>query len=186
MTGAPPRPGSPLRESDLAPPVAAFLGRAGYEVLVDPDGTGYFDVAARRGSEIGLVELKLEDWRTLLRQAVARRGYADWVAVALPRRSTAERLAARAAAAPARSIGVYHVAGDSVEVLRPPVPWPEATRRLFGEQRASLRALFEGARAGLPEGTRWTGFPSRSGRYRGARATTEWRLEEFAPAPLDG
>lgn len=186
MKAAPDPTRRPLRESDLAAPVAAHLRRAGYEVLVDPDGTGYFDVVVWRGSEIGLVELKLEDWRTLVRQAVVRRAYADWVAVAVPRRRTAERIAARTAMPPSRPIGIYVVSGDTVELLRAPIVWPEATRARFALHRASLQALLRGARAGLPEGTRWSGFPSRSGPHRGARATTEWRLEEFQPEAPDG
>ncbi len=173
----------PPSEAALAGPVAAHLARSGYAVWVDPDGTGYFDIVAERDHEIGLVELKLRDWRTLVRQAVARRGYGDWIAVALPHRGAAERFAARTRAPPAGGIGVLLVDGEAVEELRPPVRWPESTRARFPGHRASLEALLEAARSGVPEGTRWTGFPARSGRHRGARATTEWRLEEFDRPP---
>ncbi len=47
------------REVDLVPPVRAFLEARGYRVQDDPDRTGFFDIAAVRGDEIGLVELKL-------------------------------------------------------------------------------------------------------------------------------
>ncbi|MGI0054062.1 MAG: hypothetical protein ACREC5_04535 [Thermoplasmata archaeon] len=174
---------APRWEIDLAAPVAERLRGDGYEVFVDPDGTGYFDIAARRGEEIGLVELKLSAWRTLLRQAVARRAYGDWVAAALPRDRLTERIAKSSEAGPGRSIGVWLVAGGRVEVIRPARPWPAETRASFRPCREALRELLDQRSAGLlPEGTSWTGFPARSGRARGSRASTEWRIEEFGAA----
>lgn len=178
--GAPVAP-PPRRESELAGPIRRYLEAQGYTVWVDPDGTDYFDVAARRGEEVGLVELKLSDWRTLLAQAVDRRGYADWVAVALPRRPAAERLLARAALGHAQRIGVWTVVGESVTVLRSARPWAPSTRELFELQRRSLRALLDLRAGGLvPEGVELSAFPARAVRRPGGRSAREWRLEEFS------
>jgi hypothetical protein len=187
VTAAGPRRAPPLprREAELAPPVRRHLERLGYAVWVDPDGSGFFDIAARRGEEILLVELKRTDWRELLRQAVARRGYADRVAVALPRRSLAERLLARSGAGTARCVGVFvvDVRGGEIVELRPAEPWPESTRALFARGRQELGALLDGlASGGLPPGVGWGGFPQRPAHRPGGRAAREWRLDEF-PEP---
>jgi hypothetical protein len=171
----------PVRERELAPAVAGFLRARGYEVAVDPDGTDYFDLAAWRGEEVGLVELKIADWKTLTVQAAVRRTYSDWVAVALPRRSLAERLLARREGALLRPVGVWLVEAGTVEVLRPATPWPAATRALFPEHRAALRALLEARRDGFvpPGSATWGGFAARSARGAGGRHVREWRLDEF-------
>jgi hypothetical protein len=177
-----------MLEAELAPAVRTHLEARGYRVWVDPDGSGYFDVVARRGTEVGLVELKIADWRRVFEQALRRRGWADWVAVALPRRSLAERLSARPSAPRALRVGVWVVAGDTVSVLRD-------ARSLVSEgetdpfvalkgQLVEALDLLEGG--ALAPGIRW-GFavapsPSRRAGRRGA--TREWRLEEFA-APKD-
>ncbi|HEV2315990.1 MAG TPA: hypothetical protein VGV89_00210 [Thermoplasmata archaeon] len=170
----------PRRESDLAPAVRAHLESQGFRVWVDPDGADFFDVVARRGEEVGLVELKLADWKTLLRQAVVRRTYGDWVAVALSRRSLAVKLLERAGTPNTRPIGIWSVEGPAPEVLRAAEPWPESTRSLFVEHRDALRLLLDTLEAGgVPEGARWTGFAARSGRGAGTRSSREWRLDEF-------
>jgi hypothetical protein len=174
-------PALPGREAELAGPVRAYLEAQGYAVHVNPDGRDYFDVVARRGSTIGLVELKRTDWKHLLVQAVSRRSYGDWVAVVLPRRAAAERLLARAEAEVARPIGVWTVGAGGVDVLRAAEPWPAATRALFPEHRAALEELLSWREAGgLPEGATWGGFVGRSARGGGGRPTREWRLDEFA------
>ena len=181
------RAGLPARESDLVPPVRQFLASAGYEVWVDPDGRGFFDVAARRGAELLLVELKLTDWRHLLAQAVARRGYADRVAVALPRESLARKLLARADG-PASCVGVWWVRPDQVIELRGARPWPAATQELFAPGRKELDALLDARASGqLPEGIGWGGFPQRAEHRPGGRPAREWRIEEFPTGqPPDG
>jgi hypothetical protein len=175
-------------EAELASPVRRHLERAGYRVWVDPDGSGYFDVVARRGTEVGLVELKIADWRRVFEQALRRRGWADWVAVALPRASLAARLVQRPGAPRAARVGIWVVGDAEIRVLRearPLVgdgetdPFP-----LLKAQLAESLDLLD--RGDLGPGVRW-GFavapsPSRRAGRRGA--TREWRLEEFEPDPV--
>ncbi len=169
-----------MRESDLAPPVEAHLVRQGYRVWVAPDGADYFDIVARRGSEIGLVELKLADWRKVFAQAVRRRAWADWVAVALPRGSLAERLLDRPEAPRAERVGVWVVEAGAVRELRParPLVGPGEADP-FAESRARFLARLDELESGaIPAGARWL-VPGRP-RVGGARRTTrDWRLEEF-------
>jgi hypothetical protein len=186
-----PRP----RETTLIPPVERHLTADGYTVLVNPDGEDYFDLAAVRGEEVGLVELKIADWKTLKVQAAVRRTYADWVAVALPRRSLAERLLARMEGPLLHPVGVWLVEGEQLEILRAAEGWPPATRALFPEHRAALREMLAARAAGsLPVGATWSGFAARSAREAGGRHVREWRLDEFEGgtpvgepgAPTDG
>ncbi|MCI4348720.1 MAG: hypothetical protein L3J93_00650 [Thermoplasmata archaeon] len=171
----------PRREKELAPAVQSFLEGRGYRVWIDPDGTDYFDVVARSGSTIGLVELKISDGRTVLRQAIRRRGWADWVAVAVPSRALAARIAARSVAERGRRVGVWAVEGGTVEVIRPEEPLAlDAEPNPLGVLKEALLerldlleagTLAPGIPWGLPEGARH-GLP-------GGRSSRDWRLEEF-------
>ncbi|MCI4355433.1 MAG: hypothetical protein L3K06_08740, partial [Thermoplasmata archaeon] len=98
-----------LRESELRAPVVAHLTAEGFRTWVAPDGRDYFDIVALRGEEIGLVELKVSAARQVFGQALRRRAWADWVAVAIPGRKAAERLLARPGAERAGRIGVWLV-----------------------------------------------------------------------------
>ncbi|WP_137699842.1 DUF2161 domain-containing phosphodiesterase [Marimonas lutisalis] len=70
-------------ETDLYPPVKAYLEARGYEVKGE---VGAADVVALRGEEEPLiVELKTGFSLTLLQQAVARQAVSDTVYVAVPR-----------------------------------------------------------------------------------------------------
>jgi hypothetical protein len=74
---------SRLAETDLYPPVKAWLEALGYEVKAE---VGPADVVAcRDGEEPLLVELKTGFSLTLLQQAVARQAISDAVYVAVPR-----------------------------------------------------------------------------------------------------
>jgi hypothetical protein len=168
-------------ERELADPVRSHLERQGYRVWVDPDGSDFLDVVARRGAELGLVELKIADWRTVLSQAIRRRGWADWVAVVVPRPSLAGKIVARPQAPRARRIGVWTLAGPEVRVVRPAEPlWAEGEPRPFPELRARLDAMTTLLESGaLPPGVRWN-LPGARGRLPGGRRSTrDWRLEEF-------
>ncbi len=183
---------SPRHERELAPAVRAFLEPRGYRVWVDPDGTDDFDIVARRDREIGLVELKIADGPKVLGQALRRRAWADWVALAVPRESLARRILARPVAERGERVGVWWVGSGTLRELRAPRPLvapgePDpfaARRREMGER---LDLLESGA---LPGGVAWN---LRSGSRRslaGRRGTSEWRLEEFGEgigpaAPLD-
>lgn len=72
-----------LKETDLYPPVKAFLEARGYMVKGE---VGAADVVARRGGEEPLiVELKTGFSLQLLQQAIARQAISDTVYVAVPR-----------------------------------------------------------------------------------------------------
>ena len=171
-------PSAPIHESDLAAPVRRHLEGEGYTVWVDPDGTDFFDVVARLGDVVGLVELKISDTRKVLGQAVRRRGYADWVAVALPRESTARRVLTRPIPSPGDRVGVWWVDGGSVKVLRAATMRPRGDNDPFAERRRGLFELLDLLELGrLPTGVRWSHITS--GR---ARPPREIRLDEF-PEP---
>lgn len=170
-----------MRERDLAAPVVAHLEAQGYRVWVDPDGSDFLDVVARRGTEIGLVELKLADWRKVLAQAQRRRGWADWIAVVLPRDSLASKLLDVPQAERARRIGVWVVRDGALHVRRAAEPlWQPGEARPFDELRARIEELTDRMIDGsLPEGVRWN-LPGSQGRIgHGKRSTRDWRLEEF-------
>jgi hypothetical protein len=169
-------------ERELVAIVADYLERQGFRVYVDPDGTDYFDLVARRGEEVGLVEAKVADRRTVLAQALRRRAWGDWGAVALGSARAAERLAADTDTGRAAGVGVWSVAGGDVRVVRPARPWtaPGAL-----DPFVSLRARFRGVldaidRGDLPAGVRWDGLLREVRRASGGRGFGEWRLDEPA------
>lgn len=71
-----------LRETDLYPPVKAFLEGLGFAVKSE---VGPADVVGVKGDEMVVVELKTGFSLTLLQQAVARQALTDQVYVAVPR-----------------------------------------------------------------------------------------------------
>ena len=72
-----------MRETDLYPPVKAFLEGQGYEVKAE---IGPADVVACRGDEDPVVvELKTGFSLTLVHQGVARQAITDAVYIAAPR-----------------------------------------------------------------------------------------------------
>lgn len=71
------------RETDLYPPIKAFLEAQGYEVKAE---IGAADVVAlREGEDPVIVELKTGFSLTLFHQAIARQAVTDFVYVAVPR-----------------------------------------------------------------------------------------------------
>ena len=74
---------SHLRETDLYPPVKAWLERQGYEVKSEVGAADVVGVKAAQDPVI--VELKTRFSLTLLHQAVARQAVTDNVYVAVPR-----------------------------------------------------------------------------------------------------
>ncbi|MCI4336376.1 MAG: hypothetical protein L3K17_04155 [Thermoplasmata archaeon] len=173
-----------MLERELAPAVVHHLEADGYRVWVDPDGSDFLDVVARRGPELGLVELKVADWRKVLAQAQRRRGWADWIAVALPRESLAARVCQAPQAPRGLRVGVWIVEGGAVRVLRAAQPlWAPGEARPFPELRDRIQdftdRLIDGS---LSPGVRWN-LPGSSGRVGpNRRSTRDWRLEEF---PVD-
>ncbi len=129
-----------LRETDLYPPVKAFLEAQGYEVKGE---VGAVDVVACRGDEDPvLVELKTGFSLTLIYQGIARQSLSDWVYIAVPGpkgRATKDHLAL------CRRLGLglilVRTRDGFVEVLCDPGPYaprkskPRKTRLLREFQR---------------------------------------------------
>jgi hypothetical protein len=168
----------------MVDPVRRHLESLGYRVFVNPDGADYFDVVVRRGSEVGLVELKVADWKTVVTQALRRRGWGDWVAVVLPRRSLAEKAVARRTAPRGTRVGVWYLANDAVEILRPATPFVlEGEVDPFPDPKRWLLerlAIADGAGVAEPV-TCSVPDAGRVGARR--RSSREWRLDEF-PEPV--
>ncbi|HEV2449504.1 MAG TPA: hypothetical protein VGU43_03720 [Thermoplasmata archaeon] len=166
-------------ESELVAPVTRFFEKRGYRCYRAPDGQDYLDLVARKGGEIGLVELKLSAAATVMTQALRRRGWGDWVAVALEGRRAAVRALDSPGGEYRKRVGILAVEGSFVEELRPyrpihnpgePHPFPELKRRLM----ELLDALDSGT---LPPGVGWGAlWPAWAG---GRRAGREWRLDEL-------
>jgi len=72
---------SPLRERDLAAPIYSYLHANGYEVRSE---VGDCDIAAEKGGELLVIELKRSLSIDLLLQATQRQRAADSVYVAIP------------------------------------------------------------------------------------------------------
>lgn len=170
-----------MRESELRAPVLAYLERTGRRGWVSPDGHDYFDIVALGADGVGLVELKVSAARQVFAQALRRRAYADWVAVAIPSVVAARRLAHRPQAPLAQRVGIWTVgrAGD-IGVLRPAQPLATEGEP-FRDSKARFRRLVDRLAAGtLPEGVDWAGNRGPGLAGRGRRSTRDWRLDEFA------
>jgi hypothetical protein len=74
-----------LRETDLYPPLAAYLEQAGYTVHAEVQGT---DIAARKEDALVLVEMKLRFNLDVLLQAAEKQGAADETYIAVPVQGT--------------------------------------------------------------------------------------------------
>jgi len=171
----------PRRERELAGPVRSYLESMGFRVWVDPDGTDYYDVVARRAREVALVELKLADGRTVLRQALRRRGWADWAAVAVPSERLARRIAARPVAERGERVGVWAVVGEELRVIRPAAPFVGPGEiDPFGRLKLAMHERLDLLESGeLPEGIGWQLLSASRRDLPGGRSTRDWRLEEF-------
>ena len=167
-------------ERELVAAAARHFEARGFTVWVDPDGRDYFDLVARRGDEVGLVEAKVSGGREVLQQALRRRAWGDWVAVVLGSERAARSLATRTEATRAAPIGVGFVhAGVFVE-LRAPRRWAiEGGVDPFAEVRARFRRVLDLLESGeIPAGTRWDGVVREVRRASGGRGFAEWRLDE--------
>lgn len=79
-----------VKETDLYPPIKAYLEAQGYEVKGE---VGAADVVAVRGDEAPLiVELKVGFSLSLFHQGIERQALSDWVYIAVPRGSGARWL----------------------------------------------------------------------------------------------
>ena len=174
-----------MRESELRAPVRAHLEAQGYRTWIAPDGRDYFDVVALRGEEIGLVELKVSAARQVFGQALRRRAWADWVAVAIPGHKAAGKLVDRLGSDKAERVGVWVVEAGGVTELRPAQRMYAVGEAMpFEEARAQFREVLRLLESGeLPDGIDWGifGAPRLPGAHR--RSTKDWRLEEFPETP---
>lgn len=133
-----------MAETELYPPVKAYLEAQGYEVKGEVQGC---DVVARRGSEAPvIVELKTSFSLALILQAVRRLSVADAVYIAAPPfRGKSARQQVRDITALCRRVGlglmfVRVEPTTAVDVVCDPVPYqPRKNRR----QQARLLKEFE-------------------------------------------
>lgn len=173
-------PRSRPSERSLLEVVARWLQGRGYRTYLDPDGSSYFDLVVRRGGEVGLVEGKVGNASRVLAQALTRRAWGDWVAVALPGRRSAAGLVERTAQTRASFVGVWVVTEGTVEELRAPRTRPvEVEEDPYAPLRARLRSALDELEDGrAPAGVRWSGVPAEVRRSSGGRRFAEWRLDE--------
>jgi hypothetical protein len=168
-------------EKELVERAAAFLEKRGYRAYINPDSTDYFDLVARRGPEVGLVEAKMGNARALLAQALRRRAWGDWVAVVLPSRRSAERLIRETTGRSAAPVGVWLEERGEVYELRGarPIGTGSPGSDPFGPQRTLLhRVLDQIDRGEIPLGVRWSGLLGEVRRASVGRQFAEWRLDE--------
>jgi len=177
-------PRARVSEKAVVDTAATYLRGLGYRVYPNPDSTDYFDLVARRGDEVGLVEAKVANSRAVLVQALKRRAWGDWVAVVLPSERSAQRLAARTAGTRASPVGVWVASDGQVQVVRAAGPWvrPGETDP-YAELRVRFRTVLDRIDSGeIPPDVRWAGVVSTVRRASGGRGFSEWRLDE-PPAP---
>jgi hypothetical protein len=167
-------------ERSVVEATARYLERQGYRTRIDPDGTDYFDLVARRGDEVGLIEAKVANSRAVFTQALVRRVWGDWVAVVLASRRSAIALGERSRGTRAEPVGIWWCEGDEVGVVRAARSWASPDG---DDPYAPLRARFRGVldaldRGDVPEGLSWSGVPGTVRRVSGGRGFREWRLDE--------
>jgi len=173
-----------VSEREVVRTAAAFLQQLGYRVYPNLDSTDYFDLVARRGREVGLVEAKVSGSREVLVQALKRRAWGDWVAVVLSSERAAERLAARTERSRAARVGVWATKNGGVRVVRAAVPWVRPGEDdPYSDLRDRFRSILDRVDAGeLSVEVPWSGVVSAVRRASGGRGFKEWRLDE----PVEG
>jgi hypothetical protein len=171
-------------ERELLEAAARAFRDRGYRAYLDPDGTDYFDLAVRRGDEVGLVEGKVGRPSEVLGQALRRRPWADWVAVVVASGTTASRLVARTTGRRSAAVGVWAYDDGAVRELRPAVPFAVPGSDPFLTTRERFRQLLlDLDRGTLPAGLRWSGVVAAVRRAAGGRDFSEWRLDEGDARP---
>ncbi|HLM70874.1 MAG TPA: hypothetical protein VK423_05805 [Thermoplasmata archaeon] len=181
-------PRSPTRtgrvsEREVVATTATFLEQQGYRVYPNLDSTDYFDLVARRGDEVGLVEAKVSGSRTVLVQALKRRAWGNWVSVVLSSETAAERLAALTEGTRASRVGVWATRQGTVRVLRVAREWVQPGEAdPYSELRSRFRKVLDRIDTGdLPSDVPWGGVVRAVRRASGGRGFAEWRLDE----PMD-
>jgi hypothetical protein len=178
VSAAPRRP-----EREVVNAARRYLESEGYRVWVDPDGTDYFDLVARRGREVGLVEAKVAGARAVIVQALRRRAWGTWSAVIVASERSARNLARRTDGTRAAPVGVWYARDASVEVIRPARPWVSGgAEDPFADLRARFGKILDALESGeLPESVAWDGVLAQVRRASGGRGFREWRLDESGP-----
>jgi len=178
----PPRHPRPTERS-VVETAARHLEGAGYRTWINPDGSDYFDLVARRGDEVGLLEAKAAESRNVLAQALTRRVWGDWVAVVLGSPRAAEALELRTRGTRSEPVGIWTLRESRVEVVRPARPWvASGTSDPYRELRERFRHILDSLERGdLPEGLAWDAVPSSVRRASHGRKFREWRLDEGEP-----
>jgi hypothetical protein len=162
---------------------ARYLQRMGYRTWIDPDRSDYFDLVARQGSEVGLVEAKSTDARNVFAQALTRRVWGTWVAVLLGSPTAAARLDDRTRTTRRAPVGIWTLRAGEVEVVRPAREWvgpgePDP----YQELRARFGHILDSLERGdLPEGLAWDHVAGSVRSASHGRRFREWRLDEGAP-----
>lgn len=180
---------SVVQETDLYPPIKAFLEGQGYEVKAEVDGC---DVVARRGEEpLVIVELKLTLNLELVLQAVDRQKASDAVYMAVPddRRSKSRTLLRRShreVLRLAKLLGLgllvvhFRARSTKVDVLVDPAPYRP---RKSARKRRRLLREFEELRAdfnvGGSRGTQMTAY------RQDALACAAFLRDEEAKRPVE-
>jgi len=178
-------PVAPASEREVVAWVARHLSDRGYRAYADPDGTDYFDLVARRGEEVGLVEVKRRGARNVLGQALRRRAWGNWTAVVVTSRRTAERLCVETDGRRSEPVGVWWTDGEQVREMRAARPFAPGGSGddPFEPLRARLRRVLDQIDAGeIPVGVRWDGLLREVRHASGGRGFAEWRLDE-GPLP---
>lgn len=185
MSRTPPSERGRPSERAVLEVAARYLQGEGFRTYLDLDGTDYFDLVARRGEEVGLVEGKAADRRNVLVQALRRRAWGDWVAVVLGSRRSAERLQDRTVLGRASPVGIWTVEGDRLLVLRPARRWAGAGEDdPFRDLRDRFHRILDRVDRGeLPSGALWSGVNREVRRAAGGRGFLEWRLDEGRSDP---
>ncbi len=167
-------------EGEVVAALAAHLSAQGFRTYVNPDGTDYFDLVARRGDEVGLVEAKVGDARTVLSQALRRRVWGDWSAIALAGDLAAQRVADRTRGTRAEPIGVWVARPGNVREVRSARRWvTPGVEDPYAELRARFRGILDALDRGeLPTAVRWDGVPRAVRRASAGRGFAEWRFDE--------
>ncbi|HTT45302.1 MAG TPA: hypothetical protein VMH38_04715 [Thermoplasmata archaeon] len=169
-----------VSEREVVATTAAYLQALGYRVYPNPDSNDYFDLVARKGNEVGLVEAKVSNSRAVLLQALRRRAWGDWVSVVLPSETAAARLAARTDGTRASPVGVWAAVDGTVRVVRAAAAWvAPGEEDPYEELRERFRTVLDRIDSGeLPADVRWAGVVGAVRRASGGRGFKEWRLDE--------
>jgi hypothetical protein len=167
-------------ESAVVEVARRHLEEEGYRVWVNPDGQDYFDLVARRGDEVGLVEAKVVGARAVITQALRRRAWGSWGAVVVGSRKSAQNLARRTAGTRAEPVGIWCAEGGSIGVVRPSRPWvAEGAEDPYADLRLRFRKILDALESGeLPGSVAWDGVVGQVWRASGGRGFREWRLDE--------